>query len=146
MGATGLVQGGRSRLHLVDIGGISSGPRAVTLSGLTSVLLAIFNGQKYLPHREHPLPPLLREALQSLTCRVALVAHCSPAARHHQATLAALGLAARLYEIGDATGYFTAEVPQDLRDIPQEAALPLVHNRVTSPLRNRAAIPSYIYT
>lgn len=47
------VAGGRSRLHLLDLGSCerSKSSGGLTLSGLGNVLLAIFNGQKHLPHR-----------------------------------------------------------------------------------------------
>jgi len=48
-----IVAGGRSRLHLLDLGSCerSKSSGGLTLSGLGNVLLAIFNGQKHLPHR-----------------------------------------------------------------------------------------------
>uniref|UniRef100_A0A6A7FY47 Kinesin-like protein CG14535 n=1 Tax=Hirondellea gigas TaxID=1518452 RepID=A0A6A7FY47_9CRUS len=95
----GGVVGGRSRLHLLDMGDMSArhGSASMSLSSLTSVLLAIFNGQKYLPHRDNQLTGVLREALNSLTCHTALVVHVSPAARHAQHTLTTLQLAARVH-------------------------------------------------
>ncbi|KAF2350632.1 Kinesin motor domain [Trinorchestia longiramus] len=95
----GGVVGGRSRLHLIDMGDMSArhGSSSLSLSSLTSVLLAIFDGQKYLPHRDNRLTGLLREALASLTCHTALVVHVSPAARHAHHNLTTLQLAARVH-------------------------------------------------
>jgi kinesin family protein 26 len=47
------VAGGRSRLHLIDLGSCERGKAngGIPLSGLGNVLLAIFNGQKHLPYR-----------------------------------------------------------------------------------------------
>ncbi|KAA0183272.1 hypothetical protein HAZT_HAZT002983 [Hyalella azteca] len=95
----GGVVGGRSRLHMIDVGDMSArhGSNSMSLTSLTSVLLAIFDGQKYLPHRENKLTGVLREALNSLTCHTALVVHVSPAARHAHHNLTTLQLAARVH-------------------------------------------------
>ena len=82
----GGVAGGRSRLHLLDLASCqrpSNGPGnqgAMTLSALGNVLVALFNGQRHLPHREHKITQVLRECLASLTCQTALVAHVAAAA------------------------------------------------------------------
>jgi len=49
----GAVAGGRSRLHLLDLGSCSRGKdgTALSLSALGTVLLALFNGQRHLPYR-----------------------------------------------------------------------------------------------
>ncbi|KAF4517366.1 hypothetical protein B566_EDAN014167 [Ephemera danica] len=49
----GGVAGGRSRLHLLDLGSCERGRAGggIPLSGVANVLLAIFNGQKHLPYR-----------------------------------------------------------------------------------------------
>lgn len=48
-----LVAGGRSRLHLIDLGASdrTKATPGLTLSGIGNVLLAIFNGQRHPPHR-----------------------------------------------------------------------------------------------
>jgi len=47
------VAGGRSRLHLLDLGSCSRSKdgTALSLSALGTVLLALFNGQRHLPYR-----------------------------------------------------------------------------------------------
>ena len=51
------VAGGRSRLHLFDLGScdkITSKPRdggCLSLSALGNVILALFNGQKHVPYK-----------------------------------------------------------------------------------------------
>ena len=93
--------GGRSRLHLIDIGDTACrfSPSSLSLSALTSVLLGIFNGIKYLPHRGNKLTNILQEALGSVTCHATLVVHISPAPRQVQHTLATLQLASRVHRM-----------------------------------------------
>ncbi|XP_026804712.1 kinesin-like protein CG14535 isoform X1 [Rhopalosiphum maidis] len=95
------VAGGRSRLHLLDLGSCerSKSSGGLTLSGLGNVLLAIFNGQKHLPHREQKLTQLLKECLNSLTCHAAMVAHVSPAAQQYTETLSVVQLASRIHRM-----------------------------------------------
>ena len=48
------VAGGRSRLHLVDLGSCGKskdGSQALSLSALGNVILALLNGQRHVPHR-----------------------------------------------------------------------------------------------
>ena len=52
----------RSRLHLLDLGSCdrvrntgASADAPLTLSALGNVLVALFNGQRHLPHREHKI-------------------------------------------------------------------------------------------
>lgn len=55
------VSGGRSRLHLIDLGSCeaapnrggeaSGGPLCLSLSALGSVILALVNGAKHVPYR-----------------------------------------------------------------------------------------------
>ncbi|PSN34765.1 hypothetical protein C0J52_21183 [Blattella germanica] len=95
------VAGGRSRLHLIDLGSCERGKASggIPLSGLGNVLLAIFNGQKHLPYREHKVTQLLKECLSSLTCHAAMIAHVSPAAQHYTDTLATVQLASRIHRM-----------------------------------------------
>ena len=61
------VAGGRSRLHLIDLGSgrssSSSTSGALSLAALGSVMMALVNGQRHIPHRDSKLSQLLREAL-----------------------------------------------------------------------------------
>ncbi|KAJ9595759.1 hypothetical protein L9F63_013046, partial [Diploptera punctata] len=95
------VAGGRSRLHLIDLGSCERGKASggIPLSGLGNVLLAIFNGQKHLPYREHKVTQLLKECLSSLTCHAAMIAHVSPAAQQYTDTLATVQLASRIHRM-----------------------------------------------
>ncbi|XP_068085251.1 kinesin-like protein CG14535 [Anabrus simplex] len=97
----GGVAGGRSRLHLIDLGSCERGKASggIPLSGLGNVLLAIFNGQKHLPHREHKITQLLKECLSSLTCHAAMIAHVSPYAQHYTDTLSTVQLASRIHRM-----------------------------------------------
>ncbi|KAK0166186.1 hypothetical protein PV328_004628 [Microctonus aethiopoides] len=97
----GGVAGGRSRLHLMDLGNSDRGKSAggIPLSGLGNILLAIFNGQKHLPYKEHKLTQLLKECLGSLTCHAAMIAHVSPNAQHYTETLTTVQLASRIHRM-----------------------------------------------
>lgn len=121
----GGVAGGRSRLHLLDLAscqrsqrapvtppspgnGPGNGPSngALTLSALGNVLVALFNGQRHLPHREHKITQVLRECVASLTCQAALVAHvastastASAAASTYCETLSTVQMASRLHRM-----------------------------------------------
>ncbi|GLH09814.1 Kinesin-like protein CG14535 [Gryllus bimaculatus] len=101
VGGKGGVAGGRSRLHLIDLGSCERGKTSsgIPLSGLGNVLLAIFNGQKHLPYREHKVTQLLKECLGSLTCHAAMIAHVSPYAQHYTDTLATVQLASRIHRM-----------------------------------------------
>lgn len=101
------VAGGRSRLHLLDLGSCQQNGRAVangqsantmTLSGLGNVLVALFNGQRHLPHREHKITQVLRECLGSLTCQAALVAHVAASSAYSE-TLATVQMASRVHRM-----------------------------------------------
>ncbi|XP_071566947.1 uncharacterized protein [Temnothorax nylanderi] len=97
----GGVAGGRSRLHLMDLGNSDRGKSSggIPLSGLGNILLAIFNGQKHLPYKEHKLTQLLKECLGSLTCHAAMIAHVSPNAQHYAETLTTVQLASRIHRM-----------------------------------------------
>ncbi|KAL0115090.1 hypothetical protein PUN28_010579 [Cardiocondyla obscurior] len=97
----GGVAGGRSRLHLMDLGNSDRGKSSggIPLSGLGNILLAIFNGQKHLPYKEHKLTQLLKECLSSLTCHAAMIAHVSPNAQHYTETLTTVQLASRIHRM-----------------------------------------------
>ena len=96
------VAGGRSRLHLLDLGSCqgraASAASAMTLGNLGNVLVALFNGQRHLPHREHKITQVLRECLGSLTCQAALVAHVGAASSYSE-TLATVQMASRVHRM-----------------------------------------------
>ncbi|XP_076360465.1 uncharacterized protein LOC143252357 isoform X2 [Tachypleus tridentatus] len=101
------VAGGRSRLHLFDLGSCDkiARPRdansghSLSLSALGNVIIALFNGQKHVPYKESKLTQLLREVLGSLMCRAAMVAHVSPAPENYTETLSTIQLAARIHRL-----------------------------------------------
>ncbi|XP_050081694.1 kinesin-like protein CG14535 isoform X2 [Anopheles aquasalis] len=92
------VEGGRSRLHLIDLGGCANRNGGLPLSGIGNVLLAILSGQKHPPNRDHPLTPLLRDCLAPITCHVAVVAHVSHSQTHAD-TLTTIQLASRIHRM-----------------------------------------------
>ncbi|XP_055924749.1 kinesin-like protein KIF26B isoform X2 [Argiope bruennichi] len=104
-GGKGGVAGGRSRLHLFDLGScdkISTKPRdggCLSLSALGNVILALFNGQKHVPYKESKLTQLLKEAMSSLTCRVAMIAHISSQPSHYSEILGTIQLASRVHRM-----------------------------------------------
>ncbi|KAB0799044.1 hypothetical protein PPYR_06924 [Photinus pyralis] len=97
----GGVAGGRSRLHLFDLGNSERGKSSggIPLSGLGNILLAIFNGQKHLPYKEHKLTHLLKDCLNSLTCHAAMIAHVSSYAQNYLDTLTTVQLASRIHRM-----------------------------------------------
>ncbi|XP_074039347.1 kinesin-like protein CG14535 isoform X2 [Leptinotarsa decemlineata] len=97
----GGVAGGRSRLHLIDLGNSDRGKSSggIPLSGVGNIILAIFNGQKHLPYKEHKLTHLLKDCLSSLTCHAAMIAHVSPFAQNYSDTLTTVQLASRIHRM-----------------------------------------------
>ncbi|KAG5881783.1 hypothetical protein JTB14_033143 [Gonioctena quinquepunctata] len=97
----GGVAGGRSRLHLIDLGNSDRGKASggIPLSGVGNIILAIFNGQKHLPYKEHKLTHLLKDCLSSLTCHAAMIAHVSPFAQNYSDTLTTVQLASRIHRM-----------------------------------------------
>lgn len=95
------VAGGRSRLHLIDLGNSERGKTngGIPLSGLGNILLAIFNGQRHLPYRDHNLTHVLKECLGSLTCHTAMIVHVSPTVQNYSDTLTTLQLASRIHRL-----------------------------------------------
>lgn len=97
------VAGGRSRLHLIDLGsgcstkdqqtsaeGVLSSPGGaggLTFSALANVLMALANGQRHIPNRGSKLSQLLREAMGSLGVRTCMLAQVSSNVQHYNETL-----------------------------------------------------------
>ncbi|XP_078727834.1 kinesin-like protein KIF26B [Lampetra fluviatilis] len=103
----GGMTGGRSRLHLIDLGscerlvpsrGASQSP-ALSLSSLGNVILALVNGAKHIPYRDSKLTMLLRESLGNINCRTTMIIHVSPLAAHYPETLSTVQLAARIHRM-----------------------------------------------
>ncbi|XP_049753932.1 kinesin-like protein KIF26A isoform X2 [Elephas maximus indicus] len=106
----GGMSGGRSRLHLIDLGSCDAaapgqggeatgGPLCLSLSALGSVILALVNGAKHVPYRDHRLTMLLRESLAATNCRTTMIAHVSDAPARHAETLSTVQLAARIHRL-----------------------------------------------
>uniref|UniRef100_A0A2R8MZE3 Kinesin family member 26A n=1 Tax=Callithrix jacchus TaxID=9483 RepID=A0A2R8MZE3_CALJA len=103
------VSGGRSRLHLIDLGSCEAvpgrageapgGPLCLSLSALGSVILALVNGAKHVPYRDHRLTMLLQESLATAGCRTTMIAHVSDAPAQHAETLSTVQLAARIHRL-----------------------------------------------
>lgn len=85
----------------MDLGNSDRGKSSggIPLSGLGNIILAIFNGQKHLPYKEHKLTQLLKECLGSLTCHAAVIAHVSPNAQHYTETLTTVQVASRIHRM-----------------------------------------------
>ncbi|XP_058511493.1 kinesin-like protein KIF26A isoform X2 [Ochotona princeps] len=103
------MSGGRSRLHLLDLGSCetvpgrageaSGGSLDLSLPALGSVILALVNGAKHVPYRDHKLSLLLREALAATGCRTTMIAHISDAPAQHAEALSTVQLAARVHRL-----------------------------------------------
>ncbi|CRK93263.1 CLUMA_CG006806, isoform A [Clunio marinus] len=94
----GGVAGGRSRLHLIDLGGCANRSGGLPLSGIGNVVLSILSGQRHTPNREHPLTPLLKDCLAPLTCHVAIIAHVTHSQTHTD-SLTTIQLASRIHRL-----------------------------------------------
>ncbi|XP_070497103.1 kinesin-like protein CG14535 isoform X4 [Chironomus tepperi] len=94
----GGVAGGRSRLHLIDLGGCANRCGGLPLSAVGNVVLSILSGQRHPPNREHPLTPLLKDCLAPLTCHVAIIAHVGHSQTHADA-LTTIQLASRIHRL-----------------------------------------------
>ncbi|XP_046711074.1 kinesin-like protein KIF26B isoform X2 [Silurus meridionalis] len=102
----GGMSGGRSRLHLIDLGscvkeltkpGESATPtQCLSLSALGNVILALVNGSKHIPYKDSKLTMLLRESLGNMNCRTTMIAHISSSPSHFSETLSTLQIASRV--------------------------------------------------
>nr|XP_046163664.1 kinesin-like protein KIF26B [Oncorhynchus gorbuscha] len=110
----GGMSGGRSRLHLIDLGSCvkvlgggkgrdSSGSSSTTaaglclsLSALGNVILALVNGSKHIPYKDSKLSMLLRESLGNMNCRTTMIAHISSSPSNFSDTLSTIQIASRL--------------------------------------------------
>lgn len=86
---------------MIDLGNSDRGKSSggIPLSGLGNILLAIFNGQKHLPYRDHNVTHVLKECLGSLTCHVAMIVHVSPNMQNYTDTLTTVQLASRIHRM-----------------------------------------------
>ncbi|WAR19363.1 KI26A-like protein [Mya arenaria] len=97
------VAGGRSRLHLIDLGSASKSKDpnnvALSLSALGNVIMALVNGQRHVPHRDSKVAQLLRDSLGNITCRTCMIAHVSQEVPHYNESLQVVQLAARIHRM-----------------------------------------------
>ncbi|XP_074241763.1 kinesin-like protein KIF26B isoform X2 [Saimiri boliviensis] len=101
----GGMSGGRSRLHLIDLGSCvkalsknrdGGSGLCLSLSALGNVILALVNGSKHIPYKESKLAMLLRESLGNVNCRTTMIAHISAAAGNYAETLSTIQIASRV--------------------------------------------------
>ncbi|XP_053538536.1 kinesin-like protein KIF26B isoform X1 [Ictalurus punctatus] len=102
----GGMSGGRSRLHLIDLGSCvkelnkpreSATPsQCLSLLALGNVILALVNGSKHIPYKDSKLTMLLRESLGNMNCRTTMIAHISSSPGHFSETLSTLQIASRV--------------------------------------------------
>lgn len=101
----GGMSGGRSRLHLIDLGSCvkalsknreGGSGLCLSLSALGNVILALVNGSKHIPYKESKLTMLLRESLGNVNCRTTMIAHISAAAGSYTETLSTIQIASRV--------------------------------------------------
>ncbi|KAK7913348.1 hypothetical protein WMY93_013559 [Mugilogobius chulae] len=109
----GGMSGGRSRLHLLDLGSCdarvleggggkprenlaSSATLCLSLSALGNVILALVNGSKHIPYKDSKLTMLLRESLGNMNCRTTMIAHISASPRDFSETLSTIQIASRV--------------------------------------------------
>ncbi|XP_038671452.1 LOW QUALITY PROTEIN: kinesin-like protein KIF26B [Scyliorhinus canicula] len=101
----GGMSGGRSRLHLIDLGScvkVLSKSReggsglCLSLSALGNVILALVNGTKHIPYKDSKLTMLLRESLGNLNCRTTMIGHISASSSHYSETLSTIQIASRV--------------------------------------------------
>uniref|UniRef100_A0AAY4BEP8 Kinesin motor domain-containing protein n=1 Tax=Denticeps clupeoides TaxID=299321 RepID=A0AAY4BEP8_9TELE len=101
----GGMSGGRSRLHLLDLGSCvkvlsktrdSTTGLCLSLSALGNVILALVNGSKHIPYKDSKLTMLLRESLGNMNCRTTMIAHISASPSNFSETLSTLQIASRV--------------------------------------------------
>ncbi|XP_008103248.2 kinesin-like protein KIF26A isoform X2 [Anolis carolinensis] len=104
----GGMSGGRSRLHLIDLGSCEkmlskirdgAGPLCLSLSALGSVILALINGAKHVPYKDNKLTMLLRESLGNINCRTTMLAHISDSPANYAESLTTIQLASRIHRM-----------------------------------------------
>nr|XP_055027832.1 kinesin-like protein KIF26B isoform X1 [Misgurnus anguillicaudatus] len=104
----GGMSGGRSRLHLIDLGSCvkvlsktrdSTTGLCLSLSALGNVILALVNGSKHIPYKDSKLTMLLRESLGNMNCRTTMIAHISSSPYNFSETLSTLQIASRVLRL-----------------------------------------------
>uniref|UniRef100_A0A8C5QC44 Kinesin family member 26A n=1 Tax=Leptobrachium leishanense TaxID=445787 RepID=A0A8C5QC44_9ANUR len=103
----GGMSGGRSRLHLIDLGSCEKvlsksregGGLCLSLTALGNVIMALVNGAKHIPYRDSKLTMLLQESLGNINCRTTMIAHISDSPANYLETLTTLQLASRIHRM-----------------------------------------------
>ncbi|KAH8850967.1 Kinesin-like protein KIF26B [Schistosoma japonicum] len=116
------VAGGRSRLHLIDLGNTKPSKDAtsnispdiepeesenkqnitslndsvLSLSSMISVVLALLNGNRHHPHRDSKLSQMLHEAIGSIGCRTCILIQTSPNINYYHDNLQLFQFAAKI--------------------------------------------------
>ncbi|KAG7461234.1 hypothetical protein MATL_G00207870, partial [Megalops atlanticus] len=102
----GGMSGGRSRLHLVDLGSCEKvqakgqeqgGDQCLSLPALGNVILTLVGGAKHVPYGDSKLTMLLRESLGNINCRTTMIAHISDSPPDYAETLTTIQLASRIH-------------------------------------------------
>ncbi|XP_034078023.1 kinesin-like protein KIF26A isoform X3 [Gymnodraco acuticeps] len=104
----GGMSGGRSRLHLIDLGSCEKvlsksrdggGGLCLSLNALGNVIMALANGAKHVPYRDSKLTMLLRESLGNINCRTTMIAHISESPANYADSLTTIQLASRIHRM-----------------------------------------------
>ncbi|XP_039993480.1 kinesin-like protein KIF26A isoform X2 [Xiphias gladius] len=104
----GGMSGGRSRLHLIDLGSCEKvlsksrdggGGLCLSLNALGNVIMALANGAKHVPYRDSKLTMLLRESLGNINCRTTMIAHISDSPANYADSLITIQLASRIHRM-----------------------------------------------
>ncbi|XP_062863099.1 kinesin-like protein KIF26A [Trichomycterus rosablanca] len=104
----GGMSGGRSRLHLIDLGSCEKvlsksrdggGGLCLSLTALGNVILALANGAKHIPYRDSKLTMLLRDSLGNINCRTTMIAHVSDSPAYYADSLTTIQLASRIHRM-----------------------------------------------
>ncbi|VDI10876.1 kinesin family member 26 [Mytilus galloprovincialis] len=97
------VAGGRSRLHLIDLGSPSRGKdpndTCLNLPALGNVIMALLNGQRHVPNRDSKVAQLLKDSLGNISCRACMIAHVSSSVHNYNETLQVIQLGARIHRM-----------------------------------------------
>ncbi|XP_057714763.1 kinesin-like protein KIF26A isoform X1 [Corythoichthys intestinalis] len=104
----GGMSGGRSRLHLIDLGSCEKilsksreggGGACLSLNALGNVIMALANGAKHVPYKDSKLTMLLRESLGNINCRTTMIAHISDSPANYADSLTTIQLASRIHRM-----------------------------------------------
>ncbi|KRX19531.1 Kinesin-like protein KIF26A [Trichinella nelsoni] len=100
----GGVSGGRSRLHLIDLGQgekcTKPNRTSLTLPAIGNVLLTLLQGQKHLPSKDSNLTKIFKETIGSSQCKfVSILACVSPDSCRYMETMNTIQIISRLHRL-----------------------------------------------